>query len=240
MKIWWSKNVEFIKPYGFHHYMYISIFVISLYLLIKNRNKIKENSRKLRFFILFLSLFQQILLYSWYYLETGFNLGEALPLHICRISTLLGIWFLITKNTKVLDTMFYFGLYAYGSFLYPSRVYPVYHAVGISFVINHIITIILPWFAYIAYGWKPKLKALKKSSLIFLIYFVFVYFLNPIIDGNYFYLKYRPFFKTWPEYIYVPFLVIGTLLGFYLAYTLADKLLPEPTIIDSKNKAASN
>ena len=236
MKLWWSEKVQFIKPYNLHHFIYIAILLISLYFLIRKREKIRENPNKLRFFLLFLSLFQQILLYTWYFLETSFSLGEALPLHICRISTILGIWFLITKNNKVLDTMFYFGLYAYGSFLYPSRVYPIYHAVGISFIINHTVTILLPWFAYIAYGWKPKLKALKKSSLYFLLYFVFVYFLNPFIDGNYFYLKYRPFFKNWPEHIYVPFLVLGTLAGFYTAYKLANKFLPEQDSLDDKNK----
>src|SRR5699024_7027974 len=115
-----------------------------------------------------------------------------LPIHICRISTLLGIWFLITKNTKVLEIMFYFGLFVYGSFFYPSRIYPIDHVIGISFVVNHTITILLPYFGYIAYQWRPSFKGFVKAYSLFLLYFVFVYILNPFINGNYFYLKYRP------------------------------------------------
>jgi hypothetical protein len=65
-----------------------------------------------------------------------------------------------------------------------------------------------------------------------------VYFLNPIIDGNYFYLKYRPFFKEWPESIYIPFVVIGTLIGFYTGFKIYTKLLPmeEYEIYDYKGE----
>jgi len=224
----WSKDVEFIKIFDLNHLIYISILVVTLITLTLKRKKVKAKSDKIRNIILVISVLQQMLLYLWYFFETGFDVSEALPLQICRISSLLGIYFLITKNKKALDIMFYFGLYAYGSFLYPSRIYPIYHAIGISFVINHIITILLPYFAYIAYDWRPNFKSFIKSSKYFLVYFVLVYFLNPIIDGNYFYLKYRPFFKEWPDYIYVPFVVIFTIFIFYIGYT-AVKLISKMT-----------
>jgi len=225
MNIFWDENIEFISPFDSHHLIYLGLFTVALLLMIVKSDSIRKKSNDVALGILSLSVFQQLLLYSWYFLETGFNVSEALPLHICRISSILGIYFLISKNTKVLDTMFYFGLFAYGSFIYPQRIYPVYHAVGISYVINHAVTILLPWFAHIAYGWKPTFRKFKQSSIFFLLYFTFVYFLNPIIDGNYFYLKYRPFFKQWPETIYIPFVVASTLLGFYLSYRLSSKIL---------------
>jgi len=217
----WSQNVNYIAKFGMHHFIYISILLISIAFLIFNRDYIRKNKDKYRKLILIISVFQQILLYSWYAFELGFDLSESLPLHICRISTLLGIWFLITKDKKVLDTAFYFGLFAYGSFIYPSRVYPIYHAIGLSFIINHTVTILLPWFAYIAYEWRPSLKGLKNTLGLFTIYFIIIYFLNPIIDGNYFYLKYRPFFKNLSDHLYIPLVFIVTLTGFSLAYKTA-------------------
>ena len=225
MEVMWSQHTPYIEPFDMQHFIYIGILVSTLALMIRNRDSIRENRELYGRVILGLSVFQQILLYTWYGLEMGFNLSESLPLHICRISSLLGIWFLISRNHKVLDVMFFFGLYAYGSFLYPSRVYPIYHAIGISFVLNHAITILLPWFGYIAYGWIPNKEGMKRSMILFLGYFMFVYLLNPIIDGNYFYLKYRPFFTQWPEHIYVPFIVSFTLAGFYLAYWTVDRFL---------------
>jgi len=225
MEVMWSQHTPYIEPFDMQHLIYIGILVSILALMIRNRDSLRENRKLYGMVILGLSVFQQILLYTWYWMEMGFNLSESLPLHICRISTLLGIWFLISKNHKVLDVMFFFGLYAYGSFLYPSRVYPVQHAIGISFVLNHAITILLPWFGHIAYGWIPNKEGLKRSMVLFLGYFLFVYLLNLIIDGNYFYLKYRPFFTKWPEHIYVPFIVSFTLAGFYFAYWAADRFL---------------
>lgn len=212
--------MAFITFFDFNHLIYISILVIGLIVLIINREKVKTSSKKVGNIILVVSILQQVLLYLWYFLENDFDVSESLPLHICRISSLLGIYFLITKNTKVLDTMFYFGLYAYGSFLYPSRIYPIYHPLGISFVINHLITILLPYFAYIAYNWRPNFKSFIRSCSMFLIYFIFVYFLNPMVDGNYFYLKYKPFFQQWPDYVYVPFVIFFTIFIFFIGYNV--------------------
>src|SRR5690625_4093123 len=109
------------------------MMAILLYLLISQFKIIKIHADKISYWILSFSISQQVLLYSWYIFETGFDVSEALPLHISRISSILGIIYLITKNQKVLDVLFYFGLFAYGTFFYPQRVYPVYHAIGVSF-----------------------------------------------------------------------------------------------------------
>ena len=218
MKSWWDEEATFIHPFDLHHIVYISILLITLVLLLTNRTYVKENAQKIAKVILTISIMQQILLYSWYVFETGFHVSESLPLHISRISSLLGIYFLITKNMKVLDVLFYFGLFAYGSFLYPQRIYPIYHVIGISYVINHTITILLPIFGYIAYRWRPTFKSAFRAYVLFVVYFFFVYFLNPLIDGNYFYLKYRPFFNHWPDYLHIPGVLIVTFVGFLIAY----------------------
>ena len=215
------------------HLIYLLLFTAALASLILNRDRIRANRKWYSYGTLVLSILQQVLLYSWYFLEMGFDLSESLPLHICRIASLLGIWYLLTKRSKVMDTMFYFGLYAYGSFLYPQRIYPVYHVIGISFIINHIITILLPWFAFIAYDWRPDFRGLIRSSVWFLIYFTFVYFLNPLIDGNYFYLKFRPFFQDWPDIIYVPFVLAFTLCSFAVAYFIARQISVMPWKTDN-------
>lgn len=215
MNNFWDKDVSFIPILGTHHLIYIGLIGILLFLLIIRSKEVKTNADLIKKWILVFSIGQQLLLYSWYIFEMGFDVSESLPLHISRVSTLLGIVYLMTKNEKVLNVLFYFGLFAYGSFFYPQRVYPIYHAIGISFFINHAITILLPIFAAIAYDWRPHLRGVFKAYGWFLVYFVFVYFLNPLIDGNYFYLKYRPFFGSLPDSVYVPLVLIATLGIFF-------------------------
>src|SRR5690606_859801 len=78
-------------------------------------------------------------------------------------------------------------------------------------------TILLPYYAYFAYGYRPTFQSFKRAYVVFFFYFWFVYFLNPLIGGNYFYLKYRPFFREWPDYLYVPTVLIAVLFCFYFA-----------------------
>lgn len=232
MNIFWDEEVPFISIFNTQHLIYIFFMALLLGWMITNYSSIKEHADQISRWILVASVGQQILLYSWYLFETGFDISESLPLHLSRISSILGIIFLMTKNKKVLNTLFYFGLFAYGTFFYPQRVYPVYHAIGISFFLNHAITILLPIFAAIAYDWRPTLSAAFKAYCWFLLYFVFVYFLNPLIDGNYFYLKYRPFFGYLPDSIYVPGVLLFTFFVFILGYYLAsgvDRLIPSKT-----------
>lgn len=192
--------------------------VILLLILIKYYKQIQLNQVTVRKWILGILVVQQVSLYSWYIFETGFDIGESLPLHISRLSSILCIAYLMTTKKRVMDVLFYFGLYAYGSFLYPSRVYPIYHLMGLSFFINHAVTILLPIISTITTGWRPTIPALFKAYGWFLLYFFFVYFLNPLIDGNYFYLKYRPFFSHLPDSQYVPLVLAATFVIFLIGY----------------------
>lgn len=221
----WTHHEDYIPVFGRDHLLYITVLLLLLFLLIAARQRIRHNPEPLRRTFFLVSLIQQLILYSWYFLETGFDLGEALPLHICRVSSLLGMIYLVNKNNRLMDVVFYFGLYAYGSFLYPSLVYSIRHVIGWSFLVNHALTILLPFFAHLAYGWRPERSGLRLASKCFLLYFAGVYLLNLGLDGNYFYLKHRPFLKGLPKTVYVPLLIVFTFLIFWVGYRVANLLV---------------
>lgn len=218
MNYFWDEEVPYIYLFDVHHNLYIVLMGILLLILIKYYKQIQLNQVTVRKWILGILVVQQVSLYSWYFFEMGFDIGESLPLHISRISSILCLIYLITTKRKVMDVLFFFGLYAYGSFLYPSRVYPIYHLMGLSFFINHVVTILLPIIVVLTTKWRPSISGLFKSFGWFLLYFFFVYFLNPLIDGNYFYLKYRPFFGHLPDTQYVPLVLTATFVIFLIGY----------------------
>lgn len=226
---WWSRKVPRIDIFGQDHLIYFLIMIVLLATLLIFRDKVKKNRKQIALIILIVSIFQQILLYVWHIAEYDFDLSTSLPLQISRVNSLLGIWFLVTKNKKVLNVLFYFGLFAYGSFAYPTTIYPISHSMGVSFVINHAITLLLPYFGYIAYQWRPQLKGFFKAYLWFIGYFVFVYIVNPIFDGNYFFLKNRPFFVSMPEYQYVATVLILVLIGFYFGFVVVRAISHQST-----------
>ncbi len=186
-------DIPFIKPYGPQHLLVLAVVLGLLWLFVANISWLKRHSRLVCHSLLALQILQTLLLYGWYWLYAGFPLSEALPLHICRISSLLILVFLVNRSMALMDVIFFFGLYAYASFLWPQRIYPLYHALGVSYLINHLITILLPYFAVLALGWRPTAAGLRRGMAAFVGYLTLALLVNPLVDGNYFYIKYRPF-----------------------------------------------
>lgn len=227
MTTWWSADAPFIKLFGPTHLAYIGIMLACLAVLLVCRRHIRAHPDAWRWGFFALSLAQLTTLYSWYALETGFDMAEALPLHISRVSTILGLVFLATRSLKLLDVAFYLGLFAYLTFLLPQRIYGIDHVIGWSFLISHIVTILLPIFAGIAFGWRPSRSGLWRAFGWFLLYFGLVLVVNPLVDGNYFYLRDRPLLKDLPTLLYDSLAVLATFAIFWIGYAVS-RLLPEP------------
>ena len=96
MNTFLDPNVPYIKLFGLDHLLYVSIIITLFIIVMIKRKHLKDHAKMIRMILLILTIFQQILLYTWYTLETGFDLGQALPLHLCRISTLLSIIYFFT------------------------------------------------------------------------------------------------------------------------------------------------
>lgn len=214
----------FIKPFDLQHGIYLGIFLIVLFTLLLNHKRVSEKPEPVLRLTLIVSIAQQILLYGSYIAE-GFNWAEGLPLHISRVSSILGIIWLITKNNKVMDVLFYFGIFAYGSFLYPSRIHPITHPIGWSFLINHIITILLPILAVYATNWQPSKPALFKAMKYFLIYLAVAMIANAITGGNYFYMTKRIALGGLPLWQYTLINIVATALIFVIGHVVASSLI---------------
>ncbi|GAA0351491.1 hypothetical protein GCM10008932_00800 [Alkalibacterium iburiense] len=215
---------EYITLFNLDHLLYIGGLIGLGTALFLNKQTIKEKKETISTLIILFSIGQQILLYSSYFYLFDFDLAESLPLHISRINSLLGMWYLLTKNKAVFKVLCFFGLYAWTSFLYPSRVYGVFHPIGISFFVNHVITLLLPYYGMIVYGERVEKGDKKTAFFWFLIYLVTAISVNHLVDGNYFYLKHKPIFAFLPDAIYIPLLVLFTYLFFTLGYYLYTKI----------------
>lgn len=217
--------VPYIKLFGFEHALNISIIVYLFVMIMVNRKNLKNHSTLIRVFLFSLTLFQQMLLYGWYAAMTGFDLTQALPLHLCRISTLLSLIYFITLNQKIMDIVFYFGLFAYGSFALPIAIHPLTHALGISYLTNHSLTLLLPFIAYYTWDWKPQKENLKLVTFLYIVYIGVAMAANIYLDGNYFYLVDRPFLKTSPEWIYLSITLFIPLILFRLIFSLINHFM---------------
>ncbi|MFI3173091.1 MAG: TIGR02206 family membrane protein [Eubacteriales bacterium] len=210
-----------VTPYSAPHVLYLLVCFYTIYQVVKHRKMIaekKDTCRKIAFGVI---LFQQVvLLYGWYYFMTGFDITVSLPLHICRIASLLALIFICTEDTRLMDVIFYFSVFALTSFFYPLDVYNFAHVNGISYMINHLMTVLTPICAAIIYKWRPTWAGYRRGVICFTIYFVTVYILNPIIGSNYFYLVNRPFGNGFSYDVYCIGSYLVTVSGYGLITAL--------------------
>ncbi len=188
-------NAEYVQVLGPAHLTYLSVCLVIIAIFIKNHKFVLKHKEKFRvLFLLVFSVQQTIFLYGWYFFATPNFVSEGLPLQLCRVASLLTIIYLITKKKKILDPICYFSIFALISLFYPLAVYNFTHISGVSYMLNHLITVLIPIYGFITDGWFYSFAGYKRAVICFTIYFPLVLFANSLIDGaNYFYQVDRPF-----------------------------------------------
>lgn len=211
----------YIPLFGRDHLLALGTVVAALTLLMAFRRNVRQRAAAVRWALLLLALAQQTALYWYQAVVAGWDWGDSAPLHISRVTTLLLMAYLVTGRRAVLEVGFFFGLYAYATFVYPQRIQPMDHLMGWSFLVSHAVIILVPVFAGIAYGWRPTVRGLWRAYGWFIAYFGVVLAVNALTDGNYFYLRYRPFLRELPEPLYWLAACAATLALMWIGYAVS-------------------
>lgn len=205
---------------GPDHLVYAAGLVLLAVLLITGRGWVREHATLVRRVLLVVVVVQQLTLYG-FYAATGWLWAESLPLHISRVSALLSLVYLATGHRKVMDVLFYFGLWAWASFSYPQNIQPVTNILGWSFFINHAVTLLMPAFAWITTDWRPSLAGLRRALGWFAVYLVVAVVANALTGGNYFYQREKPLLPFVDQPWYLLLSVAATGILFVLGYAVA-------------------
>ncbi len=220
---YYSLEAPYVKVLSIEHILYLIGCALVVFFFIRSRNQIARNRDLVGKVMLGIILFQQVfLMYGWYLVVSDNLLKEALPLEMCRISSLLTIAFLVTKDKRFMDVIFYFSIYALTSLFYPKNVYHFLHVNGVSYMINHLMTVLTPIFGVIAYNWRPTWKSFRRASISFSIFLPTVIIVNHFTGGNYFYLVDRPFWNDMAPWLFISIAYVVTIAGFALATWLAE------------------
>jgi len=224
MNYFWDEAVPYIQVGGAGHITYIIFLVIVFIIVFRKRRDFRGGEAGIYLVFAALGLIHQLMLTSWYIFETGYDLRDAMPLHICRVV----VWFIIIQGVVrkcwMHDLIFYFGLYAYGSFALPIAIHPPHHFVGWTFVLLHTVIIIYPFVIHWMTGWEPAFKGAIRSFGVFLVYFAVILAVNALVDGNYFYMDDRPFLHNMPEIPYTVLNIAGT-FGIFMVGLMLSKIL---------------
>ena len=224
METFLDPHPEFIRVGGRDHLVYVLGLLVVGTALIAGRRWVQEHATLVRRVLLGIILVQQVSLYG-FYASTGWTWADSLPLHISRISSLLVLVYLATGSRRVMDVLFFFGLWAWTSFSYPQNIQAPNHALGVSFWVNHVVTLLMPFFAVITTSWRPTVRALWRSYGWFLVYVALAVAANALTGGNYFYQRDKPVLPMVPQPWYLLLSLLAALALFWLGYAVARLVL---------------
>ncbi|GGK70021.1 TIGR02206 family membrane protein [Ornithinimicrobium pekingense] len=205
---------------GPDHLTYAAGVALLAVLLVTRREQVREHAVAVRRALVVVVVAQQLTLYG-FYAATGWDAAESLPLHISRVSALLGLVYLLTGSRRVMDVLFYLGLWAWASFCYPQNVQPVTNILGWSFFVNHAVTLLLPALAWVTTGWRPSRPALWRAFGWFLVYVAAAVAANLVTGGNYFYQREKPVLPFLAQPWFLLASVAATLALFWVGYAVA-------------------
>ncbi len=232
LEFFYALDAPYVKLFSIEHIIFLLVCACVVFLFIKYRSAIRTHREQIGRVMLGIILFQQIfLMYGWYLCVTPPEelLKQALPLEMCRISSILTIVFLLTKDKRFMDVIFYFSIFALASLVYPKNIYHFAHVNGISYMINHLMTVLTPIFGIIAYGWKPSWKAFARAGIAFTVFLPVVLVVNHLTGGNYFYQVDRPFWNDMAPWLFSSITYVGTMAGFALVTWLIDLVVKKVT-----------
>jgi hypothetical integral membrane protein (TIGR02206 family) len=214
----------FIPIGGRDHLIYVVGLLVVATALIAGRRWVREHVTPVRRVLFGVMVAQQLTLYG-FYAWTGWIWADSLPLHISRVSAILVLVYLATGSRRVMDVLFFFGLWAWASFSYPQNVQPATNVVGVSFWVNHVLTLLMPFFAVITTSWRPTARALWRAYGWFLLYVALAVAVNALTGGNYFYQRDKPVLPMVPQPWYLLLSLLAALALFWLGYAVARLVL---------------
>ncbi|ANS78147.1 YwaF [Serinicoccus hydrothermalis] len=218
---------DFLDPHppwiaigGPEHLLYVLALLLVAAVLLAARGWVREHRTGVYRTLAVVVVLQQLTLYG-FYATTGWDPAETLPLHISRVSALLGLVYLVTGSRRVMDVLFFFGLWAWASFAYPQNIQPPTNILGLSFFVNHAVTLLMPVLAWVTTDWRPSLPGMRRALLWFGVYLVVAVGANAAFGGNYFYQRERPLLPWLEQPWYLLASVAATVVLFCLGYAVS-------------------
>lgn len=216
--------MEFIKLFSTEHIMYILFFTVFYGSLLYLRKFI--NSRFFEISIASTMGVIKILGYIGRFYINHEPLYALFPIHICNVSFIMAIIFMIKPNIKAFQIIFYMSLGALAAILFPESVVVFPNPFGILFFLEHFFILFMIVYQMIYLGFSPTKKGILYTFICLNILAIVAYNFNKFFNTNYMYINHKPltptpldFFGPWPIYILVVevlFIFLGFL--FYLLF----------------------
>lgn len=217
------------------HLLMVVAVALTLVLFIRYARGLDEAGvQRLKRFMLVLLLLQQVGLYSWYFVNSQFDVIDALPCYPCRLWQICAILYLLTGRREFFAINFLMGI--------PSTVLafaiPDTSSLGfpnvmfIQFFIGHMMLILVPVMGLICDRQRIEKDMFKICMVAYVAYVSLATLINKAFGSNYGYVSKPPYNNVLFDSIakvyflvYMAFAFATLVLWFQLAKKISRKMV---------------
>jgi len=178
----------FMNPYIIFMVV-VLLFVFSIYAIFNYRTYIQDHKKTIFIVLIILLSWSQLVRYGYVLYRDGFVLADYPPFFICRISSIILLYYVITEDKRVESFLFYWGATGLAGIIYPNG--PIANIANLTetFYIDHFLLGLTPFFLVAYQGFKPNKRNLIHITLVMLVVLLLFIPLNNLLDTDYFYTK---------------------------------------------------
>lgn len=179
------------EEFSLNHIIPLLSIIIGVYLIFHFRVQLRnyKYEKWVRYGIAFFAILLEISFQVWQMVYGKWDFAESLPLHLCRLTSYIGIYIMFSKNTKVFEIAYFWSLAGVVSILFPDILhgpdrYRYYH-----FMMSHILFFYMYMYMLFVLDFKLTFQSFKKSFITLFILAIFIIIpIDNIFDINYMYL----------------------------------------------------
>ncbi|MDQ0255100.1 putative integral membrane protein (TIGR02206 family) [Evansella vedderi] len=204
------------------HLSVLLFFLLTLVWLYVYRNK--PYMSKVRWILFGVLVFTEIALITWTITNGFWDIRYNLPLHLCTISLFLSAYMLLTKNYRIFEVLYFFGLGgAIQAMLTPDLTYTFPHFRFFHFFIAHIAIILAVLYMVWIFKYTVTIGSLIKSFIVLNGLALIAFSVNQLTGANYMFLARKPQGPSMLDWLgpypwYILSLQLIVLVIFFLLY----------------------
>lgn len=167
----------------------VLLFAGTIYAIFTYQEYIQSHKKQILMVVTVLLVWSQLVRYGYTLIRDGFVLADYPPFFICRISSIVLLYYVITEDKRVESFLFYWGATGLAGIIYPNG--PIDNIVNLTetFYIDHFLLGITPFFLVVYQGFRPSRKNLVQITVFMLIVLLMFIPINNLLDTDYFYTK---------------------------------------------------
>lgn len=167
----------------------VLLFTFSIYAIFTYRPFITKHKKTIFIVLIVLLSWSQLVRYGYALYRDGFVLADYPPFFVCRISSIVLLYYVITKDKRVESFLFYWGATGLAGVIYPNG--PISNIPNLTetFYIDHFLLGLTPFFLVVYQDFRPnKTNLLQITGFMLVVLLLFIP-INNILGTDYFYTK---------------------------------------------------